>query len=245
MKYLTDTIGIQQENIHLISNGIDHNELGDSINLANSQSPPFKKHATNTDIIAVGRIVPIKGHNILIKALDASELESTTLRIAGDIGPSKQDKEYYSQIQELATQSRHNILLVGSLEKKEVIRYLVHSDLYVQSSLSEGWSLALSEAMACKLFTIFTDCSGIPSTLATHETTLKCTPEPGHQLKLTDSINYYCQLPSQQKEEYAELLRLFSIDQLNINNSVERFCDVVNNITVIIRPLKSSDSTIE
>ncbi len=129
-------LGIPKNKIVLIYNGIDINFF--RINNSVQREP--------NSLISVGRLVPAKGYKILIKALELLKNDSLDFKciIIGD-GPLKQ--ELLSQVQEKRL-SKY-IEFLGEQDLISIRDYLQKSSVYISSSLYEGFSLSLLEAMAC------------------------------------------------------------------------------------------------
>ncbi len=106
---------------------------------------------------SAGRLVPGKGYDVLIRAF-ASLAETDArvrLRIAGD-GPLR--GVLREQARSLAVEDR--VELVGFVE--DVAAFLASVNVFVTASLSEGFGLALLEAMAAGLPCIATRVGALP-----------------------------------------------------------------------------------
>lgn len=92
--------------------------------------------------MAIGRLIPQKGYDTLISAISLLVIKYPTLqlRILGD-GPLKEDLQ--SKILQLGLEK--HILLLGNIPSAR--DYLYEADAYVLSSISEGFSGALVEAL--------------------------------------------------------------------------------------------------
>ncbi|MCK4738569.1 MAG: glycosyltransferase [Deltaproteobacteria bacterium] len=123
-----------------------------------------KALALNTDTIAfgtVGRLVPTKGHNILINAFkDVSvQLPTAKLIIAGD---GSLRAELTKQAEELGLSEK--IKFIGFTRN---VPELLHAlDVFVFPSLAEGLPLGLLEAMVAKLPVVASRVGGIPEVVS-------------------------------------------------------------------------------
>jgi len=114
----------------------------------------IKQHAFSKTIklVIVGRIHPNKGQLDAIKALEilAKNGLEFELNLLGDI----QHKEYYAQIQQYlkTTTYKDSVNFVGYTT--EVKNYLLQSDVFILSSLGEGMSNAIIEALGYGLVTL-------------------------------------------------------------------------------------------
>lgn len=109
-------------------------------------------------IISTGSLIWRKGYEYALMAvkslIDANLAVSYT--IAGD-GPEKQRVLY--TIEDLNLQE--HVSLAGKIPPEKVREYLRASDVFLLSSLSEGISNAVLEAMACGLPVVTTDSGGM------------------------------------------------------------------------------------
>ncbi len=108
-------------------------------------------------IIAVGRLTKAKDYPTLLKAFSLVLKETpANLLIVGE-GEERQRIE--KLIEELDIME--NVVLLGF--QKNPIKYMVKSDVFVLSSMLEGFPNVLVEAMACGIPVISTDCQSGPN----------------------------------------------------------------------------------
>jgi glycosyltransferase involved in cell wall biosynthesis len=149
---------INKKKIITIYNGINSKEVKSKIKeelnlgiIEIFQNPKIIK------FITMGRLIELKGHKSLITAFSKvkKHLPNSRLFIIGD-GPLKE--EYQSLINDLNL--KDHIILLGLV--KNPYKYLANSDIFVFSSLFEGFGMAILEAIACGLPVISTDCETGP-----------------------------------------------------------------------------------
>jgi glycosyltransferase involved in cell wall biosynthesis len=117
-------------------------------------------------LIAVGRLVPRKGFDHLLRAL--AELPSSVrLEVVGD-GPLAASLR--REAAELGVSDR--VSWPGFLPRPEILRRLRRSDCFVLSSLHEGLGIVVQEAMHAGLPVIATDNGGQVDLVAHEETGL-------------------------------------------------------------------------
>lgn len=134
----------RKKKIDLIYNGID---LERYTNKSDIKMTPMQ-------IIAVGRLNKIKGFDLLIQAVAGLKVPCQ-LVIAGD-GPEKENLENLARM--LGVESK--VILLGRLEKEQLISFYQESSVFCMSSYNEGMSNAMLEAIACGLPVVTTQVGG-------------------------------------------------------------------------------------
>lgn len=116
-------------------------------------------------LITVGRLVPVKDHRTLIEGLHhlAGDPAPWRLWIVGE-GPERPALE--GLVAESGMAGR--IEFLG--QREDVPDLLGQSDLFLLTSLNEGFGLVLVEAMASGLPVVATDVGGIPEVVTAEET---------------------------------------------------------------------------
>lgn len=109
--------------------------------------------ASTKALIAVGRLVPLKRVDKIIKSFSLINVESKRLIILGD-GPER--KPLMDLIYSLGEED--NVLMLG--EVTDVDKYLSLADVFIQFSETEGLSKSILEAMASGLPCIVSDVGG-------------------------------------------------------------------------------------
>lgn len=124
-------------------------------------------------ILSVGRLVPVKGFDVLLRALGRLSRAGTEfeLTLVGS-GPLESDLRVLAVSEGLA----EKITFAGSLSPESLADQAARSDLYVQPSRKEGFGLALVEAMATGLPAVATD-SGGPADILTQYSGVLVTPD--------------------------------------------------------------------
>jgi GalNAc-alpha-(1->4)-GalNAc-alpha-(1->3)-diNAcBac-PP-undecaprenol alpha-1,4-N-acetyl-D-galactosaminyltransferase len=147
---------LRPENIHVIPNPASADTLAEALPFDGAPGPRPRRHVTPT-VLAVGRLDPQKGFDLLIRAFAAchNAHPQWRLRILGD-GPERARLEALSW--NLGV--RAAIELAGRVPTAALA--LRESELFVLSSRYEGFPNALLEAMAAGLPVIATDCPSGP-----------------------------------------------------------------------------------
>ncbi|MCL2887782.1 MAG: glycosyltransferase family 4 protein [Elusimicrobia bacterium] len=120
------------------------------------KKPEFLKPGKNA--VAVGRLVPEKGFDILIRAWKkvAKKHEDWHLSIVGD-GPLK------SNLEDLIKENKLDGSVTLAGQYKDIANVYKNADIFILSSRQEGFPLALCEAMAWGAPPVAFDCETGPS----------------------------------------------------------------------------------
>ena len=122
--------------------------------IRNGSEQASSRHGSSHTIVAMGRLVRVKGFDLLIEAFGrcAAKHSDWSLVILGE-GPERASLQTFAA--DLGIASR--VSLAGQFQEPATI--LKGADLFVLSSRYEGFPNALLEAMACQLPVVSTDCS--------------------------------------------------------------------------------------
>lgn len=111
-------------------------------------------------IITMGRLSDQKGYNHLVRAMNIvkNETENVKLLILGN-------GDKYTELSNMINNYRLNdsVILLGG--KKNPLKYVKHANLYVLSSLAEGFPNALAEAMCVGTPVVAVNCKSGPAEL--------------------------------------------------------------------------------
>lgn len=135
----------RKKKIDIIYNGIDLKRYTGN----------YDVKITPAQIIAVGRLNKMKGFDLLIQAVAGIKTQCQ-LVIAGD-GPEKENLENLAKM--LGIEGK--VLLLGRLEKEQLIHFYQESSIFCMSSYNEGMSNAMLEAIACGLPVVTTQVGGV------------------------------------------------------------------------------------
>jgi glycosyltransferase involved in cell wall biosynthesis len=148
--------GETQLQVTVIPNGVDTRFWHPA-----AHRPPAH-HKTGGQIIAIGRLEPVKGFDLLIDALARLRARGSqaTLTLVGD-GSQRAALEAQAHTAGIAD----SVVFAGQLPREEVRAKLHAADLFVLPSRSEGTPLALLEAMATGTACIATCVGGVPASV--------------------------------------------------------------------------------
>ncbi len=151
--YIPKTVGIGVGRLSTVRNGIAGAAL------------TAPQGADTLSFITVGRLDPIKNHELMIDAFAdvAKTFPQARLTVVGD-GPRRQAID--SHIAQLGLRGRVDMLGF----RTDVAELLARADVFLLSSRYEGISIALLEAMRAGLPTVATNVGGIPGTVLAQRT---------------------------------------------------------------------------
>ena len=107
-------------------------------------------------LLAVGRLVPQKGFDVLIDALSSRSLASLELVIAGE-GPERAALERLASRMGVASRVR----LVGAVDRRRLTELLAGAEVFAFPSRAEPFGIALLEAMAAGVPAVATRAGGV------------------------------------------------------------------------------------
>lgn len=138
--------------------GINSTVIHNLIDVTNLKPALKQTHNNDYTVLAVGSLNRIKGYDILIKSFAKSDLKSKN-SIVKIIGKGAELKNLKAIAKE--NNVSDNIIFCGQKSKEEVYQELRNADLFVLSSRSENFSVALIEATANGVPAIATLCGGV------------------------------------------------------------------------------------
>ena len=115
-------------------------------------------------LLAVGAVVPRKGHDILIEALDQLADLDWQLMIAGDC---KRDRATAMELAATIMRKRlePRVCLAGAVSEHQLAALYRRADVFVLASRFEGYGMAYAEAIAHGLPVIGTRVGAVPDTV--------------------------------------------------------------------------------
>lgn len=150
--------GIAGDRIELIYNAVDiraDDIPGGAAWLRHRFSIPAGRQVCT----AVGRLVPVKGYDVLVEAASLLAAEAPNLHILL-VGDGENRQALADQIGKLGLEKR--VTLAGYQDREQVLSILRSSDFFVMPSRYEGTPIALLEAGALGLPIVASQVGGIP-----------------------------------------------------------------------------------
>ncbi len=153
------TYGYWAPTIRTIRNGVDMEKFSPTADRASAKAA-LGLAGLSPVVGSVGRLVPVKGYDILLRAaaLLIRQRPDARFLLIGD-GPEK------TNLQSLARQLgvENHVQFAG--EQADVVPFYQAMDLFVSSSHSEGISNVILEALACGVPVVGTEVGGTPEIL--------------------------------------------------------------------------------
>lgn len=162
-------LGVPERCIEVLRNGVDLRFFRQADRDSSRRRLGFQR----TTLLSVGNLVPLKGHDLAIRALML--LPEMDLVIVGD-GPER--KALDALVGELNLNGR--VTFAGALSQEDLREYYNSADALILASSREGWPNVLLESMACGTPVIANRVGGTPEVVAGPEAgvlTTERTPE--------------------------------------------------------------------
>jgi glycosyltransferase involved in cell wall biosynthesis len=146
----------------------DYNVSHDRITVAPPGVDQVRRQPVATDgplrLLAVGSIVPRKGYDVLIQALERLADLPWHLTIVGDASRSpKTTAQLNADITRACLSDR--VRMVGAVPAESLSEFYANADVFVLASRFEGYGMAFTEAIAAGLPVIGTTAGAIPETV--------------------------------------------------------------------------------
>lgn len=151
-------LGAPSEQITVLRNGVDR-ELFRPLDRSKIRNA---LDLSGSVILSVGNLIPLKGHDLVIKAI--AKLEDCFLLIIGD-GPQRQDLEGLVAAHSLS----HRVKFLGAVPQTQLVEYYNAADVTVLASAREGMPNVVLESLACATPVVASAVGGIPEIILAPE----------------------------------------------------------------------------
>ena len=176
------------------------------------------------NIITVANLVPVKGIEILIKAIKELNDKDVKLNVLGD-----HTNEYGRHLMTLCSQLKisNQVSFLG--KQLDVRSFIKNSDLYVIPTIDkgEGMPMALVEAMCMSTPVLGSDISGINFVLKDFKHLLF---EAGNEKELSNKILEMKLLPKPERIKLGNTLREYVIQNFNYMNFIVKHQELYNKL---------------
>ena len=220
LKKIVSGWGVSVSKIAVINNGVHQ------VSLDISQEDARKEIGISGRIIlSIGRLVPWKGHRMLIKIMPTLlQWDSyTRLIIIGD-GPD--EKMLQSMIVNMGLDRK--VFLVGKKNHNEVIKYLKASDVFALHTGYEGFSHQIVEVMSAGVPIVTTNIGGNPEIITSGKNGFLV--GYNDEFELVESIRSILQSESLRDQFVIEGLKTAS--QFTVRRTVDKVKSLLNSILI-------------
>ena len=202
---------------HVVRLGVDPMSLTPQTRSGTSGAgPALSTSARTLELVCVGRLVPAKGHRILLEALHILRERRVRLHVTliGD-GPERLSLEQYVQGQGLT----HAVHFTSALSHAQAITHVARADIFALASFAEGIPVALMEAMALGVPCVSTTIAGIPELIRDGRDGLLV--PPANALALADALESLIVDPNLRRSlAHSARQRVISLYNLPLNQEL-------------------------
>ncbi|MBI4528305.1 MAG: glycosyltransferase family 4 protein [Deltaproteobacteria bacterium] len=165
LKQAITQLGFPEERIRVIPNGVDLKKFYPT---PKSEARGTLGFARGRVILSVGHLAPVKGFDLLIKAVkilvDDLNEKDLTLIIAGGGAYRKELERLVSSLG-----LGDNVLFPGEIAHQDLRLWYSAADVFCLASLREGWPNVLLESLACGTPVVATAVGGVPEIVCSSE----------------------------------------------------------------------------
>jgi glycosyltransferase involved in cell wall biosynthesis len=207
---------VSPSHLHVIRNG-----WSDRIQVADSSEARRRLNLPPKGVVVgwVGRLIPIKGADIFLRAVRQLTTLPLTVSLIGD-GSERTRLEEFARAEGLSDRIRFH----GTVP--DAGRYISAFDVFVLSSRSEGTPVTLLEAIAAKVPVVVTSVGGVPDVVGPAEAMLVPPEDPG---ALAEAIRFVLRDP------VAAAVRVeAATDRLHADFGMERWIDAHDRVYDLI-----------
>jgi sugar transferase (PEP-CTERM/EpsH1 system associated) len=217
--WLVDTVGVRQDRVRRICNGVD-------IESFRPATEPQCNLGPNVVLGTVGRLEPIKDQIMLVRAflhlVNTDAVARARLRLAV-IGDGRLRKQAQQAVSEAGAES----IVWFAGERNDIPELMRGLDLFVLPSLREGISNTILEAMASGLPVIATNVGGNSELVAEGETGMLV--PPSNPVAMADAIHSYLKDPAKLRR-HGQAGRKRAVEHFSLEKMVEGYLRVYDEV---------------
>jgi phosphatidylinositol glycan class A protein len=200
--------------VHTIPNGIDNTKFRPPSEKELKEMRKIKLKEGKEDIItivSVSRQAERKGTDLLIEVIPeiCKQLPNVNFIIGGD-GPKK--KLLDVMVDAIGLKDR--VKLTGFLQHQKVRDVMIQGQIYLNTSLTESFCIAIVEAASAGLYTIATDVGGVGEVLPEYMVKLVQPNKESIIKAIKDTIKNYDKLKEKIKDNYKVLKSIYNWDKV-------------------------------
>ena len=199
---------------HTIPNGIDNTKFKP---LSEKEKKEMKKKKIKEGkediitIVSVSRQAERKGTDLLIEVIPeiCRQIPNVNFIIGGD-GPKKK----FLDLMVDAIGLKDRVTLTGFLQHQKVRDVMVKGQIYLNTSLTESFCIAIVEAASAGLYTIATDVGGVGEVLPEYMVRLVKPNKESIIKAIKETIKNYDKLKEKIKDNYQVLKSIYNWDKV-------------------------------
>ncbi|MBV9212630.1 MAG: glycosyltransferase, partial [Actinobacteria bacterium] len=185
------------------------------------EPPDRSTRSSPVEVLTVGRIVPVKGQSLLVRALadlTARGLDAR-LTVAGD-GPGRGELERLAH--DLGIADR--VALPGAVGQDAICDHYARADVFALPSFAEGLPVVAVEAMAMELPVVASRITGMPELLDEGHSGLMVTP--GRADALTDALARLIDAGPKRRAEIGRAGRAKVVAEFDLEHSAAQLLQI-------------------
>jgi D-inositol-3-phosphate glycosyltransferase len=162
---MIEQYGADEEKIDVISPGVNTDKF--STALGDTLPAGLRKNESEIILLFAGRVQPLKGIDVLLRAIDLVLKKDPpraikVIIVGGDVAGGS---SYMRELQELCRELklRSIVFFVGAKKQEDLLVYYSLADILVLPSRYESFGMVALEGMACEMPVIVTSACGVSS----------------------------------------------------------------------------------
>lgn len=212
--------GFNHTNVITINNAIDTDKLSSRIYTRKKARTQLKLNNTEFVFGTIGRLVSVKRHLDLIKAFEKIYQSSKNVKLV-IIGNGKLRDELQQYVNKKNLQD--GVIFPGEIVDAKLL--MPAFDVFVLSSLHEGFSLVVLEAMAAKIPIVATYVGVVPS-IITEQDEIVLPKDINH---LSSTMEKYYKLSHNERMLLGEKLYQYLLEHFDIKLYRKKYLELVKN----------------
>ncbi len=215
--------GFNQDNVITINNAIDTDKLLQRIYSKEKARKQLGLEPDSFVFGSIGRMVTVKGYIYLIKAFEELYQSNKKIKLVL-IGDGKLKPELLQYVNERKLQDA--VLFPGEIIDAKLL--MPAFDVFVLSSLTEGFSLVVLEAMAAKIPVVATQVGIVPAIITNKDEIV----HPKDIQHLSYIMNKYCKMSEQERVQSGNRLFQHLLKYFDIKLYREKYLKLVQEKTI-------------
>ncbi|MCA1644672.1 MAG: glycosyltransferase family 4 protein, partial [Chloroflexi bacterium] len=176
------TLGVHADSLTVVANGVDPDVFR-----------PGLIPTSGNEVLFVGRIVPRKGLDVLLRALTHVQAP-VNLRVVGTPSSERYAAVLRAAAADVERTSAHRIHFLGSRTGRQLVELYQQASVFVCPSLIEPFGIVALEAMSCEVAVLASRVDGLIEFVDNCATGLLC--EPGDERGLAAQLERLLQDPA-------------------------------------------------